>query len=144
LQDLDGEQPMDSRSSAGGRDDFKKARRDFESWRRRRPWGARIPERLWRSAVDLAGKHGVSKTALTLRLDYYALKKRLESESKAKCGQERRGLGFVEMPLAGWASTPACVLEILDERGTRLRVEAQGLSPAELESLARALLGQPR
>ncbi|MGH8653062.1 MAG: hypothetical protein ACREYE_13235, partial [Gammaproteobacteria bacterium] len=38
-----------------------------------------IPEALWASAVGLAREHGLHKTAGALRLNYYTLKKHLES-----------------------------------------------------------------
>lgn len=48
-------------------------------WRRTRERGTRIPESLWQAAVELAARYGVSKTAQVLRVDYYALKKRLDA-----------------------------------------------------------------
>ena len=53
----------------------------WAQWRRTRVLGTRIPELLWNSALELAARHGVSKTALALRVDYYALKKRLDAQS---------------------------------------------------------------
>ena len=58
-------------------------RRRFEHWRRRRRGRSRIPEALWTSAVKAAGRHGLNRTARALRLDYYALKKRIEQASSA-------------------------------------------------------------
>ena len=54
-------------------------RRRFEQWRRTRKGHARIPESLWTSAVKLADAYGLCRTAQTLRLDYNALKRRVES-----------------------------------------------------------------
>ena len=56
-------------------------RRRFEDWRRTRKVRSRIPEPLWASAVKLAGRYGIHRTAKALRVDYYALKKRVEEES---------------------------------------------------------------
>jgi len=50
----------------------------FERWRRTRTGRSRIPERLWTSAVRLAGAYGLCRTARTLHLDYNALKRRVE------------------------------------------------------------------
>ena len=49
----------------------------FTHWRSTTPVGARIPTDLWAQAVALAARHGVSKVAATLRLDYAGLKRRL-------------------------------------------------------------------
>jgi hypothetical protein len=108
----------------------------FESWRRSRRRGARIPAALWDAAVKAARDCGVSKVATALRLDYYKLKRRLEEAPElAPVGAGR----FVEIP--PWPSSPVseCVFELEDAEGTRLRVTLQGASPAELEPLARTL-----
>ncbi len=104
----------------------------FERWRSRRPRGTRIPAALWQSAVDAAREHGVSKAAQALRLDYYGLKKRLESGLP---GPEP-GSRFLEIPLPV-ASAAECVLELTNAQGARLRVELKGGAMSELESLAR-------
>jgi len=53
-------------------------RRHFEVWRKTRQGRARIPERLWTSAVKLAVTYGLCRTAQTLGLNYTALKDRIE------------------------------------------------------------------
>lgn len=114
----------------------------FERWRRSRKRGTRIPEPLWRAAVEAAGECGVSKTAQCLSLDYYALKKRLEptlavSESEPVAGRE-----FLEIPL--FASAPECVLEMADAAGARLRVELRGSAAAHCDTVVQALWGVAR
>ena len=64
----------------------------FASWRKTRAAGQRIPDRLWKSAVKMAAEHGLNRTARTLNLDYYSLKKRVDgASSQAKST-------FVELP----------------------------------------------
>ena len=55
--------------------DLARARSQFQAWRGRRTAG-RIPLQLWAMAVRLVNRHGVSRTAAVLGLDYYGLKKR--------------------------------------------------------------------
>lgn len=117
------------------RDTLSEVRSKFERWRKSRHRGSRIPSALWQRAVDAAREHGVSKAAQALRLDYYGLKKRLESAPELSGSEPATGRGFLEIPL--W-STPECVLELEDAQGSRLRVELKGASPAELEPLAQA------
>jgi len=113
-------------------------REEFERWRRSRPRGTRIPEPLWRAAAEAGRDHGVSKTAQKLRLDYYALKERVESAGEERSAFEPpRAGGFLEVPLCAPAAAPECVLELEDGQGTRLRVELKGAALAELETLAR-------
>jgi len=109
----------------------------FERWRQSRKRGTRIPEALWRAAVEAAEECGVSKTAQTLGLDYYALKKRLESPLVVSESEPAGGREFLEIPL--FASAPECVLEMVDAQGARLRIELRGSAAAHCETLAQAL-----
>jgi len=70
---------MRSRKSPAMPARLEAGRRRFERWRRTRRGHSRIPERLWTSAVKLAGAYGLCRTARTLGLDYNALKKRIHS-----------------------------------------------------------------
>ncbi len=89
---------MNHGSDGPSRDILSDVRGQFERWRQGRKRGTRIPEALWRAAVEAAGEHSVSKAAQTLGLDYYGLKKRLGStaevlsESKPAAGQEFVGI----------------------------------------------------
>ena len=56
--------------------DLAKARDRLTAWRQTKEPSSRIPEALWKRAVELAAKYGVHRTARTLRIDYYSLKKR--------------------------------------------------------------------
>ena len=118
-------------------DDIERVRRQLEQWRRRRNRGRRIPESLWKAAVKLARRHGVSKTAQALRLDYYAIKKRLETTAPSRPGREEPGGRFVELPLG--VAGPVCVVEVEEERGARLRLELHGLGAGELTGVVRSV-----
>src|SRR5262245_39741113 len=59
--------------------DLMEARSHFEAWRQRRQGRDRIPPSLWALAVRLVRTHGLSRTATALRLDYYSLKKQVET-----------------------------------------------------------------
>lgn len=119
------------------RDILSEVQSQFECWRRSRNRGTRIPEALWRAAIETARKHGVSKTTQVLGLDYYALKKRLESPLEVSGSEPVAGREFLEIPL--FASAPDCVLEMADAEGARLRVELRGSAAAHCEALAQAL-----
>ena len=132
-------------------DEIERVRRELEQWRRRRGRGRRIPEPLWKAVVKLAREHGVSKTRHALRLDYYSIKKRLDSAvptSSAITSPVVSGAGsegrFVELPLGAMPAPPTCVLEVEDGRGARLRLELQGLGAGELAGVVRSAWGEAR
>lgn len=108
-------------------------RRRFDEWRRLRRRRTRIPEPLWVAAVEAAREHGVWKTSRELKLDYYSLKRRLSGRSG--------GIEFVEVA-PNVLSAVACVLEMHDRQGRRLRLELRDAAGAE--SLARALWRERR
>jgi hypothetical protein len=119
--------------------DLAQAAARFDQWRRSALSTGRIPDSLWNLAAELAHEHGVSRTASTLRLGYYDLKKRVaERAAFAQAGS--RGTvadGFVELNPAALAMPCQCTIEFEKPCGSRLRIELQGSVP-DLEALGRS------
>jgi hypothetical protein len=116
----------------------------FAAWRKTRTQ-REIPAELWRLAVGLAGRYGVSLTARALRLRYYDLKRRLEAEpARVAPGLAPRpsspGAAFVELLPAPSRSTAECVIELEAACGTKLRVELKGADAPDLLALGRLFL----
>jgi hypothetical protein len=97
----------------------------------------RLPEELWQAAVHAARAHGVSKVSQALGVGYYSLKERMGG---ARIASQPAGVEFLELPRAVLAPGPACVLELQDPQGTRLRAELR--DHASAEALARTLWSQ--
>ncbi|HZY88494.1 MAG TPA: hypothetical protein VFE78_26970 [Gemmataceae bacterium] len=100
--------------------------------------GERIPSSLWRLAVRLVGRHGVSQTAGALRLDYYSLKERAEAAEAAAPPATPDQPAFVELPPSAVLGKQ-CLFELDRNPGTRLRVHLVGYDAHEIEILARTL-----
>ena len=116
-------------------------RQRFERWRRTRKVRSRIPEPLWASAVKLAGRYGTHRTAKALRVDYYALKKRLEGETATGASNvSQRGAGATFLELAPPARTGSCecTLEFEDADGAMMRVHLKGVEAPDLTALSRS------
>ena len=116
-------------------------RRRFERWRRTRKVRARIPEPLWASAVKLAGRYGIHRTAKALRVDYYALKKRVEGTTaviSSKAPAATAETKFLELPAAAWSGSGECTLELEDAVGAKLRVHLKGVEAPDLAALSRS------
>ncbi len=115
----------------------------FARWRAGTPVGARIPEDLWSQAVALAARHGVSKVAATLRLDYAGLKRRLTALTPPPV-TTTAPLAFMELVLGGpSASGPGCVLVASDDRGRSLRIEWTASDATAVATVARRLWEAP-
>ena len=139
-------------------------RRRFEQWRRTRQGHSRIPERLWTSAVRLAGAYGLCKTARTLGLDYNALKKRIHAadpHEQTVVGQKMvsaktarqvvtgqpltvgpaSAMAFVELVPSGPTCSSECIVELEDLRGAKMRIQVKGAGVPDLAALSRSFWG---
>ena len=144
-------------SARGSRDvpvQLKRIHGRLEHWRQTRRGRVRIPEGLWGLAVQAAGTCGLNRTARTLGLDYYSLKKRVEA---AGCQTERQAprrgseasaaARFVELPpLAGVTEpvpstsggVPECLVEFERAGGAKLCVHLKGVAVPDLVALSRS------
>lgn len=134
---------MSTRRLAGFPGRLEIARRRFDQWRRCRQKGERIPESLWAAAVEVAAEYGVSRTASTLRVAYYALKKRLAKQALPSRPMPQLGElpAFVEFTAPTQAPRGECLLELEDARGARMRVHLKGVEAPDLAALSRSFWG---
>lgn len=108
-----------------------RVRQRFERWRRTRKKRSRIPEPLWNAAVAVAESYGVNPTARSLGLDYYELKKRLNSGPGVTTTPKEPIGSFVEV-VPSPALHPECVVELESAGGTKMRIHLKGVaSPDE-------------
>ena len=110
----------------------------WAQWRRTRELGARIPESLWKLALGLAARHGVSRTAIALRVDYYALKKRLDAQMPPRRVDSAVAPAFVELPPPSLATAGGCVIEFENVSGAKMRIELRGSQVPDLAALGRS------
>ena len=90
-------------------------------------------------AVEVAREYGVNATARALRLDYYALKKRLE----AAPDPGKAASDFIEISPVGMSSPGTeCTVEVEDGNGARMRIELKGDEMPDLGALTRAFRGE--
>jgi hypothetical protein len=100
----------------------------------------RIPDALWKLALALAGRHGVSRTAIALKLDYYALKKRLAARPLPAVATARRDSppAFVELAPTALTGSGQCLVEFENAAGATLRVYLHGGQVPDLVALGRS------
>jgi len=114
---------------------FEQVQHRFDFWRKTRKRCSPIPETLWSSAVELAREHGLHRTARTLRLNYYSLKKRFPlipcSPSRAQ-----RETTFVELLPPVAAGHSACTIEMENAQGGKMKIHVQGLGGPDLAVLS--------
>jgi hypothetical protein len=126
---------MEAKSNAvqttGCSEGLLRLKRQFDQWRAGRRAGQRIPAELWAGAVAAVGQDGAYRVATELHLDYAVLKRR----AALACGKTpvaQCAPRFVELfaPVArtaqAGAEPPACVIEVDNARGAKMRVELGG------------------
>jgi hypothetical protein len=109
---------------------LRRARSQFQTWRKQRQPGSRIPPDLWALAVRLVGTHGLSRTAAALGVDYYSQKKQVAAAAQPRANVP----AFVEVS-APLAVGKQARLELDNGAGATLRVQLLGYDPADLEAL---------
>ena len=107
---------MRTRTTPARTTQLRRVCRQFEHWRRTRPRRSAIPASLWALAVAHARAVGVHATARRLRLDYYALKQRVDAVA-AGAPRASAGPAFVEVvPTGGGpAGVTECVIDLADD-----------------------------
>lgn len=112
----------------------------FEQWRQGRVSGSRIPDGLWKLAVNVACRHGVARTAAALKLDYYSLKNRLAERPSpvGDAGDLSPPPAFVELTPGSLSSIGPCVIEFSDCLGSSLRVQLPAGHVPDLVALGRS------
>ena len=114
-------------------------RRRFERWRRTHKARSRIPEPLWGSAVRMAGTYGLNRTAKTLRLDYYVLKKRVERDGVTIVAPPQEGAAaFLELTPPPFAGVCECTLELENVGGAKMRVQLKSITMPDVVALSQS------
>lgn len=106
----------------------------FARWRKNRSPGERIPESLWNAAEKAAADFGVSPTANALKVNYYALKKRLEHHTVDSTITQP---AFIELPASPMAAPAECTIELEHHNGARMHVHLKGQNVPDLLALSR-------
>jgi len=128
--------PAESRSLSLSR--LRGVQRRFEEWRRERKGRARIPESLWKAAVKMAEVCGVNRASTAFRLDYDALKKRVEAKAANDTSPGGAASPFLEMTPFGPIGMGECTVELEDFKGATMRVHLRGYAAPDLTALTRS------
>jgi hypothetical protein len=123
-------------------DDLEQLRRRFEEFRNTQPVRSRLPEALWIAAAELAKRYGVHPTARALRLDYTALKRRVETRHPRRKHKVVAPPNFMEFVSPGAKAVTNCTVEVESAQGSKLRLELKAVATTELASLIHAFVSR--
>ncbi len=109
-------------------------RNRFETWRKRRRRGGRIPEALWQAAAELCKEHPVYEISRSLRLNYNGLKHRAPeaAQERNRAVEQRPDFGFVRFNLGAPMTSSECLVEMEAPNGARMRMSFKGI-PREFD-----------
>ena len=127
---------MTRKQQAPSSAELQQAKQQFQHWRQHKQPRERIPQALWKLAVDLVPTLGLNPVAQELKLDYYSLKKRVQPVDSSDTTAAEKQPAFVELPPVPTAPRQ-CVLEA-DATGN-LRIHLTGYQPTEIALLGRQL-----
>jgi hypothetical protein len=116
---------------------LEEAREQFTTWRSQPHRVRRIPEELWDTAVSLCREHSICKVSRILRLDYNALKERIQ-----RSGSSPSRRPFVE--LGNLLPQTGVFVECNDGARHQMRVHCTGPIDACVVDLVKAFFGTGR
>ena len=102
-------------------------REQFEQWRLTRKHSREhIPATLWQSAVALTKIHSINAVAKALRLNGDDLKKKMPQYGNPSPVTPIPSSDFIELTCDLPVSAPECVVELTDQKGSRVRISMNG------------------
>jgi hypothetical protein len=131
-------------------DDVEELRKRFEEFRSQHQRRTRLPEELWWSAAEIAGRRGMNLVCRCLRLDANSLKKWMGkgvSGPKPKYARRKRlamtpTASFMELLTPATGVTASCIIEVESQRSGKLRLELKGVATSEIAQLIHGFAGQ--
>jgi hypothetical protein len=124
---------------------LERLRQRFDRWRSTHRVRSRLPEPLWRSAVRMAGRYGLNRTAKTLRLDYYVLKKHIEQDGVGIADlPKKESAAFVELTPSPFVGVCDCTLDFENAGGAKMRVQLRSSAMPDLAAISQSFWDQQR
>lgn len=118
--------------------DLEAVRRPLEAWRRRRQPRDRIPESLWAAMTRLGRTYGVSPVSSALRVEYYALKERVQGSPQAVCASPGVQPTFIELKPLPTSQPAVCQVELEDRSGNKMTLRVDPGSGVDALALVQA------
>lgn|SRR5208337_137067 len=130
---------MKSRNQSESHDSLLAAQGAFEQWRSVRKKRDRIPESLWKAAVDLYPSNSTCRISKALRLDFKELKRRIGDRSSRGRSSE-----FVELNVERLFSAGRCVVEVRSPAGFEIKIQTDAAFPPQWMELLSCFLSHSR
>ncbi len=117
---------------------LEQVRDQFENWRKTRQKRTAVPEALWERAVSLSSDYPILQISKALRLNYTALKNRVQASNGGSHPKSNSGPAFVELDFGRSIFPSECVVEMEDTIGSKMKMHLKGVTGLDLLELGRA------
>ena len=117
---------------------LEKAQNQFVDWRKTRKKRGPIPEELWDVAISLSEFYTVYQISKDLRLNYTALKDRVEGQHMMPSEEPNRA-AFIELPPM---ASGEISLELENKAGGKMKIHVKGHTDINLVSLTQIFWSQ--
>jgi len=117
---------------------LEEVRDQFKSWRKSRERRTAIPETLWEAAVSLSEDYPTLQISKSLRLNYTALKNRVQASHSGSSPRTGSGPAFVELDFGRSIFPGECIVEMEDKSGSKMKMHLKGVTGVDLLELGRA------
>ena len=105
---------------------LQKVRDRFETWRRRKKPGSRIPKALWQAAVESCKGDSVLQVSRALRLNYNDLKEHVDAAEELGNSGPDCDLDFVQLGFGASILPSECTLELEASNGAKMKIGFKG------------------
>jgi hypothetical protein len=105
---------------------LEKVRDRFETWRRRKKPGSRIPKAMWQAAVESCKGDSVLQVSRALRLNYNDLKARVDAAEEVGNPGPDCDLDFVQLGFRASILPSECTLELEASNGAKMKIGFRG------------------
>lgn len=133
---------MDSNPAQTTKPTFEDVRQLFKKWRKERQQRSPVPEDLWVSAINLFPEYSISAISKDLRLQYSALKKRVNALRSEHVPESLTSHAFIELGLQTPISAAECIMETESRDGSKMKINIKGGGGVDPLDFFRIFLGR--
>ncbi|MBT8340020.1 MAG: hypothetical protein HKP58_05810 [Desulfatitalea sp.] len=120
-------------------DSLEQVQQRFESRRKLRNKGTRIPQDLWQAAVSLSAHYSIGHLSKALRINYTALKEKVvKAGTPEKRTSDTSCSPFMELPVSA-APLRESTIEMIKNDGSVMRMQVSRATGLDLMQLAKTL-----
>ena len=105
---------------------LEKVRDRFETWRKSKKPGSRIPKTLWQAAVESCKGDSVLQVSRALRHNYNDLKARVDAAEELVHPGANYDLDFMELDFGASILPSECSLELEASNGAKMKIGFKG------------------